>query len=400
MSETGVKPRMSIGDKLRASGGIGKGFDSLRLLLAVGVVAWHSIGIVRHGLYGDGLPFFWFVGYGILTMFFALSGFLIAGSAGRLKLGDFLLNRGLRIFPALAVEILLSAFILGACLTTLPLGQYFGNAQTWHYLTNIVALINYQLPGVFTHNQTDVVNGSLWTVPLEFLCYGVMSVIIVIGLLKRPMMILALAGFVIVVGLAAQFGLHMKANAATGSWVAKAFSRVFVDHQSRLLLSFLLGIVVFCLRDRIPYSRGLAFVATLICVAVAALGPADVLGYPLINAIAAPALTYLMAFIGVSSVPTPALFKRGDYSYGIYLYGFPLQQVVVGAFASVESSVLQFFMALPVIALFSAFSWHVIEKPILKLRKRFSFVSRVRLAEETARPVAQPSTAVDAAGQL
>jgi len=382
----------SIGDKLRDSKGVGNGFDALRLLLAIGVVAWHANAVVRGGLPLEHMNFVWMPGYAILSIFFALSGFLIAGSAQRLRLPDFLLNRGLRIFPALAVEIILSAFILGLALTTLSAADYLSDRQTWHYLTNIVALINYKLPGVFKSNPSDVVNGSLWTVPLEFLCYAVMSVIMLASMLRRPMTILAMIVAIVVIGLGAQFLFPSLADNAATALLPKIFERVFTAHQSRLLLSFLWGIFIFCMKDKIPYSRWLALLAVLVCTVLACFGPAVNLGYPVVNAIAVPALAYLMAFFGVSNVPTPSIFKKGDYSYGIYLYGYPMQQVMVSAFPGVHSALLQFFLALPVIALFSVFSWHVIEKPILKLRKHFSFMSKVRLAEE-ATPKAEVTTA-------
>ncbi|MEO5690301.1 MAG: acyltransferase [Burkholderiaceae bacterium] len=381
-----------IGKRLEASGGIGKGFDALRLILAVGVVGWHANSMVRGGLWLDHTRFAWFPGYAILSMFFALSGFLIAGSARRLRLPDFLLNRGLRIFPALAVEILLSAFVLGLAVTTLPAATYLTRGQTWHYLTNIVALINYELPGVFKTNANDIVNGSLWTVPLEFLCYAVMAVIMLTSMLKRPVTILILSAALICVGLIAQLAAPPLMDGTAAFMGAGLFEKIFTAHQSRLLISFLLGIILFCYKDRIPYSKTYAAIAVATCVLVSFAGYPQQIGYPLLNLIAAPALAYLMVFVGVSNVPTPAVFKKGDYSYGIYLYGYPLQQLAASNFPGVHSAVLQFFIALPLIALFSIFSWHFIEKPILRMRKHFSFISRARLAED-AEANAAPKTA-------
>ena len=379
----------SIGKRLEASGGVGKGFDALRLFLAVGVVAWHANSMVRDGPWLDHTRFAWFPGYAILSMFFALSGFLIAGSARRLRLPDFLVNRGLRIFPALAVEILLSAFVLGLAVTTLPARTYLTSGQTWHYLTNIVALINYQLPGVFKTNPNDIVNGSLWTVPLEFLCYAVMAVIMLTSMLKRPRSILILCAALLTAGLVAQFSLPSLMDGSATFFGASILEKIFAAHQSRLLISFLLGIVLFCAKDRIPYSKAIAAIAIATCVLASCAASPQQIGYPLLNLIAASALAYLMAFVGVTNVPTPAVFKKGDYSYGIYLYGYPLQQLTASNFPNVHSAVLQFCIALPLIALFSIFSWHFIEKPILRMRKHFSFISRARLAEEG---VAKPAS--------
>jgi peptidoglycan/LPS O-acetylase OafA/YrhL len=226
----GVFGTVSIGDRLRSSGGVGHGFDLLRLLLATSVVAWHSNWIVGNDI-GDNTPYVWFPGYAILSLFFALSGFLIAGSAARLKLREFLLNRGLRIFPALAMEIVLSAFILGPIFTSLPTKVYLGSGGTWHYLTNIFSIINYHLPGVFHRNPHDEVNISLWTVPFEFLCYAVMSGIIIFRLIYRPKLIVLLAALIILIGIVLQNFFGVKPDASSISMLRNILRQLFVSHQ-------------------------------------------------------------------------------------------------------------------------------------------------------------------------
>ena len=115
---------ISIGQKLDENRGLGKGFDFLRVALAFLVVAWHTPVIARASMQLEHERVLWLGSVAILGMFFSLSGFLIAGSALRLGLGNFLINRGLRIFPALAVEVVLCAFLLGTLLTQLNLFRY------------------------------------------------------------------------------------------------------------------------------------------------------------------------------------------------------------------------------------------------------------------------------------
>src|SRR3954463_10343097 len=159
----------TVGSVLDRRGGLAPGFDLLRIVLAVSVVVWHGRAIVNNEITRvDG--FFELGSYGIIAAFFGLSGFLITGSALRLRLRDFLLNRALRIIPALAVEIVLSAVVLGPLFTDLPLSGYATDPQTYRYFANILGLIIHPLPGVFAHNPTDVVNGSLWTIPHEIDC--------------------------------------------------------------------------------------------------------------------------------------------------------------------------------------------------------------------------------------
>ncbi len=371
---------VSLGDKLDSRRGIGPGFDFLRVVLATSVVAWHCDPLLTGGAgVLDTSWGVWFVGYAILTMFFALSGLLIAGSALRHTAGNFLLNRGLRIFPALIVEVILSAFILGPLVTSLAPAEYFSSATTWHYLTNVFGLVNFQLPGVFSSHPLDLVNLALWTIPYELACYVFMTVVMVTGFRRHPNVVFFCGIAVVIVGLVA---VALAIPVEAPGFGHKILSHLFTSNRSRVFVGFTTGVAMYVWRHRIPYSVWLLTCALLVCVGIAAFGPGDRLTYPVVNLLAPPALVYLTAYIGVSDFPTLPVFHRGDYSYGIYLYGFPIQQVILNVFPWIRHGYVLFALSFPVIVLFSIFSWHVIEKPVLRLRKQFSFVSRVRLADE------------------
>jgi peptidoglycan/LPS O-acetylase OafA/YrhL len=368
----------TIGSVLAARRGIGAGFDFLRVFLASGIVLWHVDAIVNGSSKLDTIPVVWCIGYAFLVAFFCLSGFLITGSALRLSLGNFLVNRGLRIVPALAVEIFLSALVLGPIFTSLPLSQYFTGRDFLHYFTNIVGIINYHLPGVFENNPLDVVNTTLWTVPHEISCYVIMAGLILFGLLKYPKAILGIIACYYIASLVVAL---TRIDHGTGM-LAKLADRFFVGYASRLYIAFLVGIALYILRDRIPYSYSLFAICALYVLFVS-IWPPTTDDNLLPNFLLVAPLCYMTIFIGVTDIWMPDLFRRGDYSYGIYLYGWPIQQMVVAALPDVKSVPLHFILALPLITLFSAFSWHYIEKPILTLRKKFSFVARVRLEESS-----------------
>jgi peptidoglycan/LPS O-acetylase OafA/YrhL len=380
---------VSLGEQLDEHGGFGPGFDFLRIFLALSVVVWHSFILARHGFAVEQTRFAWFAGYAIIFIFFALSGFLIAGSAQRLSLSNFLINRSLRIFPALVVEVLLSAFVLGAIFTSLSASDYFSRLDTYRYLTNIIGLMNFRLPGVFEHNELKVVNYSLWTVPYEFTCYFIMSVFISFDVLRRPATIVVLAAAMSMTGLAmVLYGITPPPDDEVS--FGKTLYLFFADRGSRLLVAFMLGIAAYLLRYRIPYSHWLFGLCVLFLFAVSAVGPSDWLSIPLLNVVASAPLVYVMAYLGASNVPMPAVLHERDYSYGIYLYGMPIQQMMVGLFPEVTSSAGQLALAVPAIIGFAALSWHVIERPILRQRRRFSFVARVRGADmeaQTAMPL-------------
>jgi peptidoglycan/LPS O-acetylase OafA/YrhL len=151
---------------------------------------------------------------------------------------------------------------------------------------------------------------------------------------------------------------------------------IFVGAGSRLFISFLLGIAVYLYRFDIAYSHRSAVVCLLFCLAVAAIGPFH---DALLNVFVTPPLAYLTAYLGVSDLPKLPLFNRGDYSYGIYLYGYPLQQTIVALWPYHGNVLLLFVISVPAITLFAMFSWHAIERPILRLRRRFSFMADMRM---------------------
>jgi peptidoglycan/LPS O-acetylase OafA/YrhL len=163
----------TIEQKMRQAGGATTGFDYLRIILAVAVVLWHSL----ETSYSDGTSVrVWEQARGFLSLilpaFFALSGFLVCGSLLRTKsFFVFAAHRALRLLPALSVEILLSAILLGPLLTTFELGAYFRSPTFWSYFLNIVGDIHYELPGLFlTNPKAEIVNRSLWTIPFELEC--------------------------------------------------------------------------------------------------------------------------------------------------------------------------------------------------------------------------------------
>jgi peptidoglycan/LPS O-acetylase OafA/YrhL len=147
--------RKSFGDIFRENGGVGHGFDFVRVVLALSVLGWHEIEVFTGDVDFIGWPGLWMLHRAVLPMFFGLSGFLVAGSAQRLTLGRFAINRGFRIVPALAVEILLSAIVIGPLTTSVTISRYFGDVAFWTYLLNIVGIVHFRLPGVLRISHSE-----------------------------------------------------------------------------------------------------------------------------------------------------------------------------------------------------------------------------------------------------
>lgn len=285
-------------------------------------------------------------------MFFALSGFLVSGSLLRTRtISEFITLRAVRIMPALAVEVLLSAFLIGAVFTILPLREYFTDPLFFIYLYNLIGHIQFLLPGVFTQNPFPFVNVSLWTIPYELYCYLAIVVLWLVGAVPNRKWWLLL----LVIG--AQFALPLRDYLVQNP--------ILIERNNLpgrlLILSFLYGVVFFAFAKQIVMRLWMAVLSVILCYIV--------LQYTLPTYFVVIPATYLTVYLGLTNPPTIPLLMRGDYSYGIYLYAGPMQQVVIDLFPAYRNGWFVMVMAILPICLFAAFSWHIIEKPILDRRK-------------------------------
>ena len=347
---------MTISDKLLVAHWRPAGFDYLRIFLAFCVVFTHIFGITLDGdvaksvFGGLARPLEAF----ILPMFFSLSGFLVAGSLVRSEtLVSFFGLRVLRLLPALAVEIMLSAFVIGPLFTQLPLREYFTQRGFYTYFLNLVGRIHYELPGVFTTNTyPNIVNQQLWTIPWELDCYILLGLASVLGLIKLPRIFLA--------GVVAVHFLFLALHGADfeGGSSVQGYA---------LVLSFLAGVAIFLFKDRLPWSPTLGAISAIAIYLLLLVPYGD-------NFVSAPA-AYFTVFLGVTNPSRARLLLSGDYSYGLYLYGFPIQQAFASIWPGLNISAL---VAVFVAMLFACFSWWCVELPTLKLR---SFLPKARLGE-------------------
>lgn len=353
----------TFGSVLEGYKGIGPGFDTMRIVLAFAVIAWHCIPIALGSADSGKHSHAWVLWYSVLPVFFALSGFLVAGSALRLSLGKFALSRALRIIPALVVDTLVTIVLIAPFFTTLSLVDFFSNIETAKYLLNIIGKIQFTLPGVFESNPyANIVNGSLWTIGPELLCYLVMGFLIFSSWIKSSLKV----AFIFIL---------VSVYIIVAYWVAEHFElkgEGFIIHAGwKLLIAFLAGALCFLLRFRIPYSPSLFVGVVIVFVLFILFVPAQWDNSVWI-VVSMPLFVYVMAFLGLTPLPKVPFFDRGDYSYGIYLYGFPIQQAFVKIFDISDPLILFFSVVVPITVL-AVFSWHCVEKPALKLRKAFSF---------------------------
>jgi peptidoglycan/LPS O-acetylase OafA/YrhL len=337
--------------RLEAVGNRPSGFDYMRIVLAIGVIVWHAPYLTGNSAFHESWFYSWFSGIAFLMvpMFFALSGFLVAGSLDRCKtLISFLGLRVFRIIPALAVEVLLSALLLGPLLTTYPLGDYFTDTRFHAYFLNILGEIHYYLPGVFETNPVTKVNLQLWTVPYELVCYVVLAVLWILGILFRPRLFML-----------AVFGVYF----------VQALNTVLRDRPayidgvpaSSLVMAFLAGLLIYRFRHIIPWSRALFWFSLIVLIGLVYI--------PYGSRFTAFPLAYVTVYLGLLHPPRTRFIQSGDYSYGLYLYGVPIQQAFIALHPAFADWHLNLLATLPAALLVAYLSWHYVEAPAMKSKK-------------------------------
>jgi peptidoglycan/LPS O-acetylase OafA/YrhL len=349
----------SIGSVLDETKGIGQGFDFLRIFLSFCILCWHSAETAYGYAISDKL---WTTPAGavagaLLPVFFALSGFLVMGSALRVRsLTTFITFRALRILPALSTDVLIAAILIGGSVTALPVAHYYTSTGFFSYFLNIFGHIEFRLPGVFETNPNQIVNGSLWTIPPEIFCYLFLALMMLSGSYMHRRLYTA-----IVIGLAALL-FFLDATSNRGDYQGHV-------EQYHLFLSFAFGNLLYHYRYAVPRS----FALFVVCLAA---GLAFIRS-PLEVEISLVALTYCVVYLGTLRIPKLPLLSRGDYSYGVYLYGYPIQQLITLLFPELRTWYFNILIAAPLSLGCAMLSWHFIEAPTLKLKERFRSLAKV-----------------------
>lgn len=330
-------------------------FNAVRLIAAAAVILSHSYALLRGELVGEPLygltPYT--VGQHAVTVFFALSGLMLARSWDRNPdILRFARARLLRIYPALIACGVVTAFLIGALATRLPLADYFASRQTLAYPALVGAFFNGAgLPEVFaTGPQPGAVNYSLWTIKYELAAYVVFAVAAVLGLAGRRVLVLfAVAALVVAVVVLERIEPVGRLAPAVPA--------------GRFFLAFALGAAAYAWRERLPLRLDLLAGLTLAAFAVQAVLP---------NVAEAAFVTLAsygaLVFGSLRARGPAALAARHDVSYGLYLYGWPVQQLIL---PHADWHPLTHAAAATAIALvFAALSWFLVEKPALTLKRR------------------------------
>jgi peptidoglycan/LPS O-acetylase OafA/YrhL len=347
------------------------GLNLLRLALAVGVIlrhsftmlgeraAWTPAEVLMRSVFVDG--------------FFAISGFLIVRSwAQRPDARRFLRARALRILPGFWVCLLVVAFVAAPLHAWLRGESVDGPflADAWGYVWHNAGLWIFQEgidggPLGASAAESGTWNGSLWTLSWEFACYLGVLLLGLLGLLRRRWVVPSL------------FVLALATLLVT---LVPAYDVAIVHHAARFATMFLAGALVYQARAWLPARGWLVAVSAVLVVASASL--------PDYRAVGALPLAYACV-VGGALIKVPALRLRTDLSYGVYIYAFPVQQLLVALGLAVWGVGGYFVASVAVTVPLAALSWFLVERPALNLK---DVRRRARISPEPA-PARTPDAA-------
>lgn len=341
-------------------------FDFIRFLLATFVLFYHcypiryGLGAPKHGPFetladlcgGVAVPFF-----------FVISGFLVTRSwIGDPNLRDYLQKRALRIYPGFLTASLFCALVVG------PLGadnvsQYWHQFQPIKFARWAFVLVGPYIPTIFARlPMATGVNGSFWTLRYEFYCYLFVALIGLLSLFRQRVFLAALF---------AVLYLLRQTQVLTGH-------TVFPDRElhlfgniaswSSLILYFLSGMLFYLYREKVPYARSLFLVCLGVLLLCGWWGYLDVV-LPLCG-------SYVLLYMAFAPRLGLQRFARyGDFSYGLYLYAFPVQQLLI-LYSGGRLTIFALFCSAFAVSLgLAILSWHFIERPSLRWKRHPSRIS-------------------------
>lgn len=345
--------------------------NAVRLVLAAAVVLSHSFPL---GGWGED-PFFSLfrkqenLGGVAVIGFFAISGYLITKSGANKDVLQFMWARALRIFPAFWLVVIVGACVAGPIIWSIE-GRHFadyivrGGGTALGYLVGNwdLTIRQWGIFDIFTDTTpyglmvgSSVFNGSLWTLQYEWGAYLLIALLVLFGAMKYSKVLIPAFLLLSVIAQSMRLG---------GSTGFTALYPVFADGlMVNLLTAFLWGALFAVYADRIWVDDRLGLLAFAVTSYSLLFGGFGVVGFP--------AFAYFLLWV---SVRFPTWVKRigaeNDYSYGIYLYGFLIQQLLAYFGWHHLGYALYTLAALAITVLLAMASWHLLEKPALAIKDR------------------------------
>lgn len=293
-----------------------------------------------------------------VSIFFFYGGFLILKSLDRIQFAfPYFKARILRIIPPLAFVTFMLTFVFGPLLTTKDFFSYITDGRTYKYLLNSVLLLVHNLPGVFENNYYGAtVNGSLWTLPVEFLCYILCFACYKAGIGKK-------AKWTILPVFAIYFcaDFFFKNN------------NPLLREALRPMMLFYMGMLAYIYMDKIR----LGYQSLVLGISILILGIFVNNIIPIYNFLIIITFPLILLWLGFGCSYKFATFgTKCECSYGMYLCAFPIQQSLVCFFPSI-TPIMNMILAIPLSVVGGIIIFYLIEKPIQdKLKKSNHSINR------------------------
>lgn len=336
-------------------------YNILRIMAAMAVMYGHMyvlLGLGAPVLYANEINS---LGFKILMV---LSGYMVTQSCVYdSRLSHYVIKRVFRLLPALMLYVCIAIFIIGPVFTVLPLNEYFKNRVTWQYLYNVLMNPRFQLPGVFMDNPyPNVINGSLGGLPIEVCCYVLIYIVLRL-LCKLSWRRIALFGLTV---------LLCALSICQIVFLPEMFVPLWGTNWARI---FILGPYFFCgalfaVTDLKKYCNiQVAFLLFVLSVAF----HSDT--YVINEILAMCMIPYMVISLGECRQPVfSRFFRNADITYGIYLWGFPIQQIFVHRLIVVKQYTIGvneiFVISFAATAVTALASWYIVEKPVASLIKK------------------------------
>jgi peptidoglycan/LPS O-acetylase OafA/YrhL len=336
-------------------------FDAIRLFAALCVFYSHQLsfmGFLEPSLGPLGIS----LASTGLYIFFGLSGYLVFKSLARNPRPiRYFAARILRIFPGSITNVVF-CIALGAAVTTMPLQDFFKSLQTWQYLLHNASIVaiptQFELPGVLASARWPVVNGSIWTIKYELMCYMLLFVLYhTAGYFRFDARLFVALSLLLAVGF----------YIARITWYANPNGSDFYSNYnwfntSRFIMTFLAGAILAVTEPRSESLR-VAFFSI----------PAALIAFGLTPEFARAGIILLLTLLVVEVGRRPIFFshaysKIGDLSYGTFLYAYPIQNVMVTRYYNGTNYVVITIITLLLILICAFLSWRFVERPSLRLK--------------------------------
>ncbi|MGC9337720.1 MAG: acyltransferase family protein [Candidatus Cloacimonadia bacterium] len=343
-------------------------FYSIRFILATLVIYSHSPMLLDRSK--DIIAEFTGISLGFVSVkaFFVISGFFITQSFTSSKtIWIYFLKRFLRIMPPLFITLFVMAFILGPLLSNLCLRDYFFSTDSGSPFLYFINYLSFDLTGssydtyfirdIFCNNPSKVVNGSLWSLKFEFIMYTILPGIFLLFWLVRKRIIFLL--ILIVLSFLEFKQIH------TGNFVGKIGHAYYISLIVDCGYYFFSGVILYTFKDKIFMGLSILLVSIVCFISFTYIGYFNF------------ALMFFLPYIII--ICLGILFKKdplkrmGDFSYGIYVYAYPVQQIII-QFYKVDLTVFKlFYLSFIMTLIVSILSWHFLEKPSINLLRNNHF---------------------------